>query len=43
MRSLIFCEEYRLLTKYYWGDQIKKNEMDGHVARVGRGEVYTGF
>ena len=24
-------------------DPIEKNEMGGHVARVGRGEVHTGF
>jgi len=26
-----------LLTKYYSGDQIEKNEMSGHVARMGEG------
>jgi hypothetical protein len=25
------------ITKYYSGDQIKKNEMAGHVARMGEG------
>jgi len=24
-------------------DPIEKNEMDGHAARIGRGEVHTGF
>jgi hypothetical protein len=24
-------------------DPIEKNEMGGHVARIGRGEVHTGF
>jgi hypothetical protein len=31
------------LTKYYSGDQNKKNEMGVYVARMGRGQVYTGF
>jgi hypothetical protein len=26
-----------LITKYYSGDQIKKNEVGGHVARIGEG------
>ena len=30
-------------TKYCSGDQIEKNEVDGHVAREGRGKVYIGF
>jgi len=25
------------------GDKNEKKEMGGHVARMGRGEVYTGF
>ena len=25
------------------GDKIEKNEVCGHVARMGRGEVYAGF
>jgi hypothetical protein len=25
------------------GDKIEKNEMDGHVARMGRGEACTGY
>jgi hypothetical protein len=25
------------------GDEVEKNEMAGHVAREGRGEVCTGF
>ena len=29
-----------LLTKYYLGDQIKRNEMGGHVARMGRGKCF---
>jgi len=24
----------QLLTKYYWSNQIKNNEMGGHVARI---------
>ena len=33
-----------LLAQYCSGDQIEKNKMDGHVARMGgRGEMYTGF
>jgi len=24
-------------------DPVEKNEMGGHVARIGRGEVHTGF
>jgi hypothetical protein len=28
-----------LLTKYYLGDQIKRNVMGGHVARMGRESV----
>jgi hypothetical protein len=34
-----------LLTKYYLGDQIKKNEMGGacSVYRGHRGEMYIGF
>jgi hypothetical protein len=32
-----------LLTKYYLGDQIKKNEWVGMYHEWGRGEVYTGF
>jgi hypothetical protein len=27
----------------YWGNQAKENVMGGHVARMGRGEVRTGF
>jgi hypothetical protein len=31
-----------VVTKYYLGDQIKKNEMGGHVARMGdRRNAYT--
>ena len=40
-------EEWRtvLLTKYYSGNQIEKDEMGGYVARMGerREEVYKGF
>jgi len=32
-----------LLTKYYSGVQIEKNEMGGALAGIGRGEVHTGF
>jgi hypothetical protein len=29
--------------QYCLGDKIKINEMGGHVARMGRGELYKGF
>jgi len=34
-----------ILTKYYSGDQIEKNETGGACSTYGkgRGEVYTGF
>ena len=32
-----------LLTHYCSSDQIEKNQMDGHVARMGKGEEHTGF
>jgi hypothetical protein len=32
-----------LLTKYCAGDKIEKNEMGGHVARLGRREECIGF
>jgi hypothetical protein len=33
-----------LLTQFCSGDQTEKNEVGGHVARIGRRvEVYTGF
>jgi hypothetical protein len=28
---------------YTSGDEIEKNEMAGHVVRLGRGEVHTSF
>ena len=31
------------VTKYYSGDQIKKNRNDSHVALCGTEEVHTGF
>jgi hypothetical protein len=37
MRSLL------IFTQYCAGDQIDKSEMGGHVARMGRREVYTVF
>jgi len=27
----------------YWGDEIKHNKLDGHVALCGGGEVHTEF
>jgi hypothetical protein len=32
-----------VLAQYYSGDQIKKNEMGKHVARMWRREMYTWF
>jgi len=32
-----------LTTKYFSGDEIKKKFWAGHVARMGRGEVYTWY
>jgi hypothetical protein len=34
---------YVLLTKYYWGDQIKKNEIGGTCSTYWGREVHTGF
>jgi hypothetical protein len=31
------------LTQYCAGDKIEKNEMGGHVARMRKGETYTGY
>jgi hypothetical protein len=33
------CTAYQL----YSGDQIKKNEIGGNVAHMGREELYVGF
>jgi hypothetical protein len=32
-----------LLAKYYWGDQFKKDDMDGTCGRHGGEEKHTGF
>jgi len=32
-----------MVTNYCSGDQIGNNEMGGHVARMERDEVHTGF
>jgi hypothetical protein len=32
-----------IITKYYSGDQIKKNEMGGACNRYGGGDVNSGF
>jgi hypothetical protein len=29
--------------KYYSGNQTEKNEMGGHVARIGKRAIHTGF
>jgi hypothetical protein len=39
MKSLVICTAHQT----FLGDQIEKNEVGGHVAHMGRVEVYTGF
>jgi hypothetical protein len=33
----------RTSNQIFLGDKIKNNEVGGHVTRLGRGELHTGF
>ena len=43
LRTRLFAVANVLLTKYYSGDQIEKNEIAGQEACMGRGQVCTRF
>jgi hypothetical protein len=44
LQALLLMRSFITRTlKYNWNDQVNKDEMDGHVARMGRRGIHEGY